>query len=100
MNQDHEISNDAILEPLQLTETTELCLGNVKSQEILSCMFCDFSTRDEEKLILHHLYMEHRTVISDVNEIKDLSHYLNYWKHEFEGTHTQLSVNFKRIFKH
>lgn len=86
MNQEAEISRDEILEPLQLTETPRLYDGTVKSEETRNCLFCDFSTRDEdEKVLLHHLYLEHRIVIADATEIKDLTKYLNYWKKEFEG---------------
>lgn len=83
MDSNNELSQDAILEPLKLTEVAGT---STQPAQILHCLFCDFTAaRDDEKIFLQHLYMEHRTVISDVNEIKDLSRYLIFWKKEFEG---------------
>ncbi|XP_026495750.2 zinc finger protein 277 [Vanessa tameamea] len=51
-----------------------------------ACVLCDeiFSLPASEKQFLTHLFMEHRLVIADVNEIADLRGYVKYWKQRFK----------------
>jgi len=37
---------------------------------------------------LAHLYLEHRLVIADVEDIALLEDYLQYWEKEFQGRRT------------
>ncbi|XP_059048721.1 zinc finger protein 277 [Achroia grisella] len=50
------------------------------------CVLCDeiFILPTFEKQLLTHLFMEHRLVIADVNQIADLNGYLQYWRHRFK----------------
>lgn len=51
-----------------------------------SCILCDekFNLPDLEKQLLTHLFMKHRLVIADVNQIADLGAYLKYWRLRFK----------------
>ncbi|XP_050347792.1 zinc finger protein 277 [Nymphalis io] len=51
-----------------------------------ACILCDeiFSLPSSEKQFLTHLFMEHRLVIADVNEIADFRSYMKYWKQRFK----------------
>ncbi|XP_047032225.1 zinc finger protein 277 [Helicoverpa zea] len=59
-----------------------------KSEELseCSCVLCEekFTLPDNEKQLLTHLFMEHRLVIADVNQIVDLKEYLRYWRLRFK----------------
>ena len=85
MEEETNIANNTILEALSLNNPTPV----TEPKNVLLCIFCDHSeARDllnENKAILQHMYMEHRLVIADVNEVQDLGEYLQFWKHEFEG---------------
>ncbi|XP_026753602.2 zinc finger protein 277 [Galleria mellonella] len=50
-----------------------------------SCILCEeiFILPACEKQLLTHLFMEHRLVIADVNQIADLNGYLKYWRLRF-----------------
>ncbi|KAM3965659.1 zinc finger protein 277 [Aphomia sociella] len=50
-----------------------------------SCVLCEvvFVLPACEKQLLTHLFMEHRLVIADVNQIADMNEYLNYWSLRF-----------------
>lgn len=52
-----------------------------------SCILCDekFLLPDSEKQLLTHLFMNHRLVVADVNQIADLDAYLRYWRLRFKG---------------
>lgn len=57
--------------------------------ELIPCLFCDLSlvfpaAKDE---YLAHLFMEHRLVIADVEDIKLLPEYLKCWQKSFNGHH-------------
>lgn len=60
-----------------------------KSEELVecSCLLCDdkFTLPSQEKQLLTHLFMVHRLVIADVNQIADLKEYLRYWGYRFKG---------------
>lgn len=51
------------------------------------CVLCDekFVLPESEKQLLTHLFMEHRLVIGDVNQIADVGGYLKYWRLRFGG---------------
>jgi hypothetical protein len=51
------------------------------------CVLCDekYILPASEKPLLTHLFMKHRLVISDVNQIANLSAYLKYWRLRFKG---------------
>lgn len=52
-----------------------------------SCVLCDeiFLLPSSEQQFLTHLFMEHRLVIADVNDVADLKDYMKYWKLRFKG---------------
>lgn len=60
-----------------------------KSDEPQDCMcvLCEdkFVLPEEEKSFLTHLFMKHRLVIADVNQIPDIIAYLRYWRMRFKG---------------
>lgn len=51
------------------------------------CMLCEenFTLPAEQQKLLTHLYMEHRLVISDVDQVAILTEYLRFWKQKFKG---------------
>ncbi|XP_045500614.1 zinc finger protein 277-like [Colias croceus] len=59
-----------------------------KSDDIVegACPLCDknYNLPAAEKDLLTHLFMEHRLVIADVNQIADLPAYIKYWKSRFK----------------
>lgn len=52
-----------------------------------ACVLCDevFVLPAFEKQLLTHLFMEHRLVIADANQIADLEGYMKYWRLRFKG---------------
>ncbi|CAB3234309.1 unnamed protein product [Arctia plantaginis] len=73
--------------PLTLHQKTENP-SIFKSEELVevSCLLCDevFTLPEHEKQLLTHLFMTHRLVIADVNQIADLKEYLRYWGFRFK----------------
>ncbi|KAJ8712492.1 hypothetical protein PYW07_005334 [Mythimna separata] len=59
-----------------------------KSEELYecSCVLCEenFTLPSNEKQLLTHLFIEHRLVIADVNQIADLKEYIRYWRLRFK----------------
>lgn len=88
MEANTNIAKNTILETLSLRPSTS---ETSKDDEILflDCIFCDHAEKlevnRENKAILQHMFMEHRLVISDVQEVLDLREYLRFWKSEFQG---------------
>lgn len=85
MDTDSNIAKNTILEPLSLNPIPENNLRNEESS--FCCMFCDHSEKEdkhENKAILKHMFTEHRIVIADVQDIRDLRQYLEFWKKEFK----------------
>lgn len=82
------ITKNTILETLSLTPSASGEASNDENR-VLPCMFCDFTEKfrlnSENKEILQHLYMKHRLVIADVQDVGDLVTYLEFWKKEFKG---------------
>lgn len=74
--------------PLTLHEKTDNP-SIFKSEEVTecSCVLCEqnFLLPSNEKNLLTHLFMKHRLVIADVNQIADLKEYLRYWRLRFKG---------------
>lgn len=89
MSDKENMSKDSILETLELATSSQNNQEIPKTQNlILPCLFCEFNIdkdKQDESEILQHLYREHRIIISDVNDIKNLRTYLEFWKKEFEG---------------
>lgn len=87
MDKDSNIANNTILEALNLNAESPVA-GKDEAEEV-RCMFCDHSeksdVKNENKSILQHLYLVHRLVISDVQDVSDLYEYLEFWKKEFKG---------------
>lgn len=50
------------------------------------CVLCEekYILPASEKQLLTHLFMKHRLVVSDVNQIADLNSYLRYWRLRFK----------------
>lgn len=89
MDDKSNITKNTILEALNLNPSTSSGQEN-DNVKILNCIFCEFHIENDicktqNKSILQHMFMEHRLVISDVNDIANLSEYLNFWKKEFKG---------------
>nr|XP_019967680.1 PREDICTED: zinc finger protein 277-like [Paralichthys olivaceus] len=74
---------DSILEPLCFPEQHVDALQRPNPEPLL-CLFCSESTPLPQKdVLLKHLLLEHKMVISDVKLIADLPKYLLYWKGRF-----------------
>lgn len=88
MDENTNIACNTILESLSLNPKSSKS-EQIEEKVLLRCIFCEHAEikelNSENKAILQHLYMEHRLVIADVQEILDLSEYLNFWKNEFKG---------------
>lgn len=88
MDENTNITKNTILEALSLNPTPTSSSGNEENIS-LPCMFCEhFVSQDfpsENKDILKHMYMEHRLVIADIQDVHDLKGYLEFWKNEFKG---------------
>lgn len=60
-----------------------------KSDELkqCSCVLCDenFMLPTCEQQFITHLFMEHRLVIAEINQIADLHAYLCYWQMRLKG---------------
>ncbi|CAD0202470.1 unnamed protein product [Chrysodeixis includens] len=73
--------------PLTLHQKAEVP-SIFKSEESFecTCVLCEenFTLPSNEKQLLTHLFMEHRLVIADVNQIADLKEYLRYWRLRFQ----------------
>lgn len=86
MDENTNIAKNTILETLSLNPTS---LKRTENEEIIFCIFCGYTERNDlragNKIILQHMFREHRLVIADVQDVSDLAAYLKYWKHEFEG---------------
>lgn len=69
----------------QKSETPTIFKSN-ESEECF-CVLCDekYTLPASEKQLLTHLFMEHRLVIGDVNQIADFNGYLRYWRLRFKG---------------
>ncbi|CAF4878932.1 unnamed protein product [Pieris macdunnoughi] len=54
--------------------------------EECACLLCDekYILPTSEKDLLTHLFMKHRLVIADVNQIADLPNYIHFWKSRFK----------------
>ncbi|RVE47337.1 hypothetical protein evm_008018 [Chilo suppressalis] len=54
--------------------------------EECQCVLCKekYILPSSEKQLLTHLFMKHRLVISDVNQIADLNAYIKYWRLRFK----------------
>lgn len=52
-----------------------------------TCILCDekFLLPEYEQQLLTHLFVSHRLVIADVNQIADLSDYVLYWRMRLKG---------------
>jgi hypothetical protein len=81
-----EISRTTILQPLILNQKSSDD-SNKAGQDECICILCEHSEKNEgdNKKILQHIYFTHRLIISDVQEIADLTEYLAYWKEQFKG---------------
>jgi len=56
----------------------------------IKCLKCDkvYIFPADKDDCLAHLYLEHRLVIADVEDIALLEDYLQYWEKEFQGRRT------------
>lgn len=81
-------ANNTILEALSLNPSSAKMKQNEEIID-LPCIFCNHSEvydfKADNKAILQHMFIKHRLVIADVEEVSDLSAYLNFWKVEFKG---------------
>lgn len=88
MDETTNIANNTILESLSLNPASSTSSGNQENSPFC-CMFCDHTEQEvvkfDNKPILKHLYVEHRLIIADSNDIANLKEYLKIWKKEFEG---------------
>lgn len=75
-------------------KTTEkyLSLENCR----ISCLKCekDFEFPLEKDAYLGHIFLTHRLVIANVDDIIDLPHYLLYWQNEFKSKQDTIIVQF------
>lgn len=81
-----EISKSTILQPLVLIQESPRD-REPSSENVCICLFCDHSEKNEKdnKNILRHLYLNHRLIISDVQEVANLQEYLVFWREQFKG---------------
>lgn len=74
--------------PLTLHQKNEnpTIFKSIETEEC-PCVLCEekFLLPESEKQFITHLFMEHRLVIADVNQIADMTEYLRYWRLRFKG---------------
>ncbi|CRK89047.1 CLUMA_CG002481, isoform A [Clunio marinus] len=89
MEESSKIAKNAILEALNFNISSSKSKRDIVENKFFNCIFCEHVEQHQinssNKAILKHLYMEHRLVIADVEDVFDLQEYLNYWKKEFTG---------------
>lgn len=75
-----------IVGPLNFSESSkQSCRVQEKDITCLSCTKI-FSFPDERDLYLAHLFLTHKIVISDEQQIVFLDEYLTFWRKKFQGT--------------
>lgn len=88
MEESTNIANNTILEALSLNPSSAKTKQNEEIVD-LPCIFCNHSEtydfKADNKAILQHMFIKHRLVIADVEEVSDLPAYLSFWKDEFTG---------------
>lgn len=87
MEEIEQKTSQIILGPLNLSNTNDLIL---KSNFVeVFCLFDEckevYKFPDRKDDYLAHLYIKHRLIISDVNDIALLEDYLVFWRKEFCG---------------
>ncbi|XP_031637808.1 zinc finger protein 277 [Contarinia nasturtii] len=83
------MSEKGVFGPLNFTE----CLGVSFQEQLypssfsLPCLFCNklFTLYTEKSEYLTHLYLEHRLIIGDEDDVAILHDYLTYWREVFVG---------------
>lgn len=75
-----------IVGPLNFSESSNES-SRVQEKEI-TCLSCSkiFTFPDEKDLYLAHLFLTHKIVISDEQQIAFLDEYLIFWRNKFQGT--------------
>lgn len=82
-------SSEEILGPLNLStdksvQITELLFPSTK---LVQCLFCDktFKFSSEKHEYLAHLYLNHRLIVGDEDDVAIFHDYLIYWREKFGG---------------
>lgn len=79
-------------------ETVSVPSLDLDRETNLSCLICDkeFTLKQQLDDYLGHLFMEHRLVIADVQDISLIEDYLAYWKDKLNGEWVDLII--KKLF--
>lgn len=77
------MANSSILGPLNLKNSSE----KSDTTKNINCLICNkiWSFPSEKDDYLAHLYLHHRIVIGDVEEVAILEDYLIYWTNRIKG---------------
>lgn len=97
MSDNEKESKSQIIGPLNFTKeasATEFIptVSHTKTETDVQCLFCDivykfYLQKDD---YLAHLYMEHRLIIGDEEDVAILHEYLIYWREKFDGDTVKL----------
>lgn len=97
MSEDEKESKSKIIGPLNFAKETSTSesiptVSYTKTETDVQCLFCDsvytfYSQKDD---YLAHLYLEHRLIIGDEEDVAILHEYLIYWREKFEGDTVKL----------
>lgn len=75
-------------------ETVSVPSFDLDRETNLSCLICDkeFTLKQQLDDYLGHLFMEHRLVIADVQDISLIEDYLAYWMEKLNGEWVDLNI--------
>lgn len=86
--------SESIVGPLNFASK---CGTSIREQlypiQTLPCLFCDksFEFYKEKQEYLTHLYLQHRLIIGDEDEVAIFHEYLVYWRNIFCGENTKIA---------
>lgn len=88
INNNNNKSLTTIVGPLNFAENSQhVKLIKLNETSIVNCLFCDLQYKFNEEVneCLAHLFLKHRFVIGEIQQICSLPEYLHYWRQKFQG---------------
>lgn len=86
--------SEGVFGPLNFNERTGVSIQEqlYPSSFALLCLFCDksFNLYSEKQEYLTHLYLEHRLIIGDEDEVAIFHDYLKHWRTIFAGDDSKI----------
>lgn len=86
--------SEGVVGPLNFSQTFDTSIRDqLYPTQTLPCLFCDKSYKfyAEKQDYLTHLYLQHRLIIGDEDEVAIFHEYLAYWREKFGGEDTNIA---------